>query len=135
MSSDPIRIAATLHAALEAGASGDALRDHFADTAVTIEHPNVLKPGGATSGLDEMLAASATGAALLKSQRYDVRSAEAVGDLAIMRLTWTGVIAADVGPFRAGQELVDHIAQFIDTDGQRIVSIETFDCYEPFTPA
>jgi hypothetical protein len=133
VASDPIRIVAALHAALEAGVSGDALRDHFADSAVTIEHPNVLKPRGARSRLDEMLAASAAGAALLRSQRYAVHSAEAVGDMAIVRLTWTGVIATDAGPFRAGQELIAHIAQFVRTDGQRIVSIETYDCYEPFT--
>lgn len=80
-----------------------------------------------------MSAASSAGAGMLRSQRYDVRDAVAVGDTAVVRLTWTGVVAADVGPLRAGQELVAHIAQFVVTDGERIVSIETYDCYEPFT--
>jgi hypothetical protein len=54
------------------------------------------------------------------------------GSLAIVRLTWTGVIARSVGSFREGQVLSAHIAQFIDTRDGRIASIETFDCYEPF---
>ena len=135
MSGDPIGIAVALHAALESGVSGGALRDHFADSAVTVEHPNVLKPTGARSALDEMLAASEAGAKLLSSQRYVVRSADAIGDMAVLRVTWSATIAADVGPFHAGQELVAHIAQFVQTDGERIVSIETYDCYEPFPRA
>lgn len=35
--------------------------------------------------------------------------------------------------FRAGQTLTAHIAQFISTRDGRIASIETFDCYEPFS--
>jgi ketosteroid isomerase-like protein len=53
-------------------------------------------------------------------------------DIVICRLTWTGVLAKTVGPFREGQILKAHIAQFIETRGGRIASIETFDCYEPF---
>lgn len=58
MSSSPIEIARALHAALEAGAHGDALKPYFTDDARTIEHPNLIKPRGGTAGLDQMLAAS-----------------------------------------------------------------------------
>ena len=54
------------------------------------------------------------------------------GSLAVFRLTWTGEIARDIGPFRKAQKLTAHIAQFINTRGDRIARIETFDCYEPF---
>ena len=47
-------------------------------------------------------------------------------------LTWRGRIAGDVGPFREGQELTAHIAQFIETRDGRVARIETYDCYEPF---
>jgi ketosteroid isomerase-like protein len=78
-----------------------------------------------------MLEASQSGASLLESQHYDVQSALEVGDTAIVRLTWTGVIARAVGPFRAGQVLTAHVAQFITAVEGRIASIETYDCYEP----
>jgi hypothetical protein len=132
MSRDPVTVATSLLRALEAGKRGEDLRKHFAPTASTVEHPNRLKPEGARVTLDQMLAAAEAGAGLLSSQRYDVRSAVAAGDTAILRLTWSGVIARDTGPFRHGDELVAHVAQFVETSAGLITAIETFDCYEPF---
>lgn len=132
MAGDSVTVATSLLQALEAGQRGEDLRKYFAPSASTTEHPNRLKPEGARTTLDQMLAASEVGAGLLSSQRYDVRSAVAAGDTAILRLTWSGVIARDAGPFRRGDELVAHIAQFVETTGGLITSIETFDCYEPF---
>lgn len=128
----PITTARALHAALEAGASGEVLRALFTPHATTLEHPNAIKPQGSETTLDQMISASIAGAKLLSQQRYELVDAIAHGDLAIMRLVWTGTIAADAGPFRAGQQLRAHIAQFITTEGNRISRIETFDCYEPF---
>tara|TARA_R100000365_G_C2732710_1_gene62652 strand:+ start:489 stop:929 length:441 start_codon:yes stop_codon:yes gene_type:complete len=132
MPSTPIATARRLHSALEAGSNGEALRAHFTPNASTIEHPNAIKPHGATATLDQMLAASSAGARLLGKQHYEVIDAVEYGELAVLRILWTGAIAEDAGPFRAGQELRAHIAQFITTEGDRISRIETFDCYEPF---
>lgn len=127
----PVAIARRLHTALEAGRHGEELRHLFTDDAITLEHPNLIKPAGATSDLAQMLSASTAGAGLLSSQRYEVRDALGSGDLAVLRVRWTGVIARDIGPFREGQRLTAHIAQFVRTREGRIVSIETYDCYEP----
>jgi ketosteroid isomerase-like protein len=132
MASSPIAIARALHAALESGQHGDALRVLFTDDARMVEHPNLLKPSGSTAELAQMLTASSAGAELLAKQSYDVHSALELGSHAILRLTWTGVIARDVGPFRAGQVLTAKIAQFIQTRDGRVASIETYDCYQPF---
>ena len=113
-----------LHRALEAGRSGEELRRYFTADAVTVEHPNLIKPAGAHTPLDEMLAGSAKGVELLASQQYDVHSTQRCGDTTIVRLTWTGVL-------RTGDRLVAHIAQFVETRDGLISSIETFDCYEP----
>jgi ketosteroid isomerase-like protein len=133
MVDSPLTIARALHHALEAGKSGAELRALFTDDAQTIEHPNKIKPAGAVSALAQMLAASQAGAQLLARQTYDVQHELEHGNLAVCRLTWTGVIRRSVGPFREGQVLQAHIAQFIATREGRISSIETFDCYEPFT--
>jgi hypothetical protein len=132
MSTSPIAVARALHAALEAGKHGDELRSFFTEDAVTVEQPNLLKPAGARTELDGLMKASTAGASLLVKQSYDVHSAMEQGSLAVLRLTWTGEIARDVGPFRKGQKLTAHIARFIDTREGRIARIETFDCYEPF---
>lgn len=132
MDKSPLEIARALHAALEAGKHGEELRALFTPDASTLEHPNLIKPSGASVPLDRMLAASSAGAGLLAKQTYAVRSAIAHGNLAILRLVWTGVIARDAGPFRAGQVLTAHIAQFIETRDGCVACIETFDCYEAF---
>ena len=138
----PLEAARALHAALESGLHGEALRPYFTPDATVLEHPNDIKPKGAIGSVENMIAESTRGAGLLSSQTYAVREAiehapetEALGlarDLAILRLTWTGIIARDLGPFRAGQVLTAHIAQFIHVRHGRVASIETFDCYEPF---
>lgn len=128
----PISVARALHAALEGGRHGDELRALFMDDVTTLEHPNLIRPRGTPSDLAAMLAASSAGAGLLSAQRYEVRDALEVGDLAVLRIRWRGVVASDMGPFRAGQEPVAHIARFVRTRGGRIASIETYDCCEPF---
>src|SRR5690606_9085488 len=97
------------------------------------ERPSLVKPAGAVTELEAMLSNSTAGAALLARQSYDVHSAVEHGSLAILRLTWTGEIARDIGPFRKGQVLTAHIAQFVETRDGRIARIETYDCYEPLS--
>lgn len=128
---DPVDIALSLHRALEAGAHGEALRPLFTDDAETVEHPNLVRPAGSTARLEQMLAASTSGAALLAEQRYALRAAHSHGPLAVLRVGWTGVVARDAGPLRAGQLLTAELAQFIETRAGRIARIETFDCYAP----
>ena len=128
----PLEAARALHAALESGLHGEALRPYFTPDATVLEHPNAIKPKGAIGSVENMIAESTRGAGLLSSQTYAVREAIEHADLAILRLTWTGIIARDLGPFRAGQVLTAHIAQFIHVRHGRVASIETFDCYEPF---
>lgn len=134
MAGSPLAVARSLHAALEAGQHGAALRPLFTEDAVVVERPNVLRPAGAVLGLDAVLEGSTRGAALLARQSYAVHSALEHGALAVLRLTWTGEIARDVGAFRRGQVLTAHIAQFVETRGGRVARLETYDCYEPLVP-
>ena len=130
--STPLQVARALHAALESGLHGDALRPYFTEDASVLEHPNLIKPKGARIPIQNMIAESSKGAGLLSKQTYALREGIEHGDTAILRLTWTGIVARDLGPFRAGQVLTAHIAQFIVVRDGRVASIETFDCYEPF---
>lgn len=132
MSRSPIAIARDLYDAIEAGKHGAELRAFFTADAVTVERPNLLKPAGARTELEDMVEAASAGASLLAWQSYEVRSAIELGTLAVLRVTWTGEIARDVGAFRKGQKLTAHIAQFIETRGCLVAGIETYDCYEPF---
>jgi hypothetical protein len=79
-----------------------------------------------------MLAGSTAGAELLSQQRFDLHDAQAFGDTAVLRLTWSCTIATARGPFAHGQVLTAHIAQFVTVRDGLVDRIETFDCYEPF---
>jgi len=132
---DSADLVRSFYTAIEAGTRGDALARFVADDVRTIERPNALVPTGRVSDRAAMLAASEAGAELLASQRYDVISIVDLDGLVIARLTWTGVVAHDAGPFRAGQSLTAHIAQFVRVRDGRIAEIETYDCHEPFAAA
>lgn len=121
------------YTAIEQGRHGDELSEYLAADAITWEHPNVLVPGGRLSDRAAMLAASSAGASLLTRQRYEIHWLREVDDTVAVRLTWRGTVAADAGPFHAGQELTAHIAQFVTVRDGRIAEIETYDCYEPFS--
>ena len=133
MSLSPIALVRALHGALEAGAHGPALQPFFTPDASTVESPNLIKPRGAEIVLEQILSNSTAGAGLLAQQRYEIVDAIEHGNLAILRLFWTGTIARDVGPFRTGQQLRAHIAQFVSTNEGLISKIETYDCYEPLS--
>ncbi len=127
-----VSAALALPRALGAGLHGEAIRHLYTDDATSTEHPNPIAPRGATYSVAELVAGSDAGAALLSSQRYDIRDVREIGDLVIFRYTWTGVVGVERGPFAAGQEIVAHIAAFATITAGRISRFETYDCYEPF---
>jgi hypothetical protein len=128
-----LEIVHALYGALEGAALSEALAvELFTDDARTIEHPNLLKARGAVASRAEMAAQAKKGAAILASQRYEVHQAIESAGAVTVRLTWTGVMAVDLGPLRSGQVLKAHVAQFFAIRGRRIATIETYDCYEPF---
>ncbi|MGC0369054.1 nuclear transport factor 2 family protein [Microbacterium sp. SLBN-111] len=110
----------------------DDLRHVLASDVSVIEHPNALVRSGARRDLAQTLEGFHRGKALLRAQTFDVHDVLVQGDRAAVRATWTGVIAHDAGPFRAGQELVAHVAATLVVRDGLIVEHETFDCYEPF---
>jgi ketosteroid isomerase-like protein len=135
MSKSAIEVVKGLHKALENGLHGEALSEFFAPNAVFVEYPNPVTPKGATRNPSEAAAGSKSGAELLAWQRYELRDFFEQRDIVIARVTWTAEIGRDRGPFRAGQRMTAHLAQFITVREGRITRLETYDCYEPFVAA
>ena len=100
-----------------------------------VEHPNPVRPAGATSNVEQTLAGFRAGKALLSRQTFDVHEVLVCGERAAVRTTWSGTIARDAGPYQAGTTLVSHIGGFLTVRDGRVVEHETFDCYEPFPTA
>jgi ketosteroid isomerase-like protein len=95
------------------------------------EHPNAITPGGATRDLSATLAGFRAGKALLREQDFTIHEVLSVGTRAAVGATWRGVVGVDAGPYRAGQELVAHVAALLSVRDGQVVQHETFDCYEP----
>lgn len=110
----------------------DDLRPLLADDLRVTEHPNRLVPQGAVRDRAGTLAGFRAGKGLLSVQTFDVHEVLVNGPRAAVRATWRGVVGVDAGPFRAGQELVAHVAGLLTVRGGAVVEHETFDCYEPF---
>lgn len=117
--------------ALESGVVGEELAAHWTDDVETITHPNVIAPNGSRADRAMMIAASRSGAALLRRQRYEIHDLRAIDDLVVARIAWSGEVAVDAGELRAGRTLTAQLAQFFDLRDGRIARIETFDCYPP----
>ncbi|MDR7275730.1 nuclear transport factor 2 family protein [Catenuloplanes atrovinosus] len=112
----------------------DELRALLSPGVRVTEHPNALVPAGAVRDLEATVAGFRSGKALLREQVFEVHEVLSDGPRAAVRATWRGVVGADAGPFRAGQELVAHVAALLTVDDGRVLAHETFDCYEPFAP-
>lgn len=113
------------------GSSADQLRELLADDLRVTEHPNLVSPRGAVRDLDATLAGFEAGKALLAAQRFDVHEVIVSSERVAVRATWSGTIGVDAGHFRAGQELIAHVASLLTVRGGRIAEHETYDCYEP----
>ena len=110
----------------------EALRQVFADDAEQIEWPNRLKPDGDRRKGAEIWDAAANGAAVLKSQNYDVLNQFASGDLLVLEFTWTGVLAVSIGSLSAGDTMRAHCTAVMELEAGRIRRLRNYDCFEAF---
>ena len=97
-----------------------------------VEHPNPVRPEGATSNVEQAIGGFRADKALLSRQTFNVHEVLVCGERAAIRTTWSGTIARDAGPYVAGTTLTAHIGGFLTVRDGRVVDHETFDCYEPF---
>ena len=113
--------------------SGEHELRELLDAAVRVDElPNLLAPKGASRDLEQTVIGFRAGKSLLREQSCDVHEILVDGERAAVRATWRGVIGVDAGGFRAGQELVAHLAALLTVRDGRIVHHATYDCYEPF---
>jgi len=95
-----------------------------------VERPNMITPAGSERDGAAMRAALEKGRQLLAWQSYEVRDHVADGDTVVTRMRWTGELAVDAGPWRAGTRMSAWCVAHYRLSGGRIVRIEQHDCYE-----
>lgn len=100
----------------------DAVAALLADDVEVIEHPNKLNPAGARYDKAALRAAGERGAAILASERYDVRGLIVEGDRASVQTTWTGVL-------RSGETMTAQICSVFEVKDGKIWRQEQYDCF------
>jgi ketosteroid isomerase-like protein len=119
-------------AALEAGATGDALAAFFTPDVVQEEFPNRLVPAGALRDLAALLEGAERGQLVMRSQRYEVLNTIAAGDQVALEVQWTGTLAIDLGTLAAGSEMRARFGVFLVLRDGRIARQHNYDCFEPW---
>jgi ketosteroid isomerase-like protein len=119
-------------AALEGGATGEALAAFYAPEVVQEEFPNRLSPLGARKDLAAILAAASRGQQMMAVQRYEILEVVASGDRVAVEFRWAGTLAIPVGSLPAGCEMWGHFAVFMEFRDGRIVAQRNYDCFEPW---
>jgi ketosteroid isomerase-like protein len=119
-------------AAVEGGATGEALARWFTPDVVQEEFPNRLMPTGARRGLQELLDGAERGQTVISAQRYEVLSAIASGDKVALEVQWTGTLAIPLGSLPAGGEMRARFGVFLDFRDGRIAAQRNYDCFDPF---
>src|SRR5262245_1263215 len=119
-------------AALEGGATGEALASFYAPQVVQQEFPNRLLPHGARRDLAAILDAAERGQEVMASQRYELLCAMADGDRVAVEFLWSGTLSVPVGSLPAGAEMRGRFACFLEFRDGRIVAQRNYDCFEPW---
>jgi ketosteroid isomerase-like protein len=92
------------------------------DVQVT-EHPNKLNPSGAKYDRAALRAAGERGAAILASERYDVRAMTCEGDRVVAQIAWTATL-------KDGRSMRAHICSVIELRDGLVWRQEQYDCFE-----
>jgi len=119
-------------AALEAGATADALARFFTPDAEQVELPNRLNLSGSRSDLATLKARADQGKKLLREQHYEIRSIVANGDAVAVEARWSAVLAVPVATLAESAVMKAHFAMFFVFEGGRIRSQRNYDCFEPW---
>lgn len=129
---DNIERARQYLAALEGSASTSSPFAFLAPDIRQIEYPNQFVPKGAERDLAAMREAAVRGRRVIRSQRYEVRSALANDDEVALEVLWTGVLAIAVGSLAAGDEMRAHFGVFLNFRDGLITRQRNYDCFDPF---
>ena len=125
-------IAKTYLAALEAGATGDALVAFFTDDVVQEEFPNRLVPAGARRDLAALLDGAVRGQKVMRAQRFELLTAVENGDTVALEVQWTGTVAVALGSLPAGGQMRARFAVFLEFRGDKIARQRNYDCFDPW---
>src|SRR5262245_25816329 len=126
---DLLDLTRSYFAALEAGATGEALAAFYAPEVVQEEFPNRLVANGARRDLAAILDAAVRGRKVMSAQRYEVLNVVVSGERVAVEFRWAGTLEVPLGPLPAGGEMRGRFAMFMEFRDGRIVAQRNYDCF------
>ena len=100
-----------------------------------VEHPNFVSPPGSRRDRSALLASFEAGRRLMGEQRLEDSEVLPAGDCVVARAAWSGTLAVDAAPARAGSTLRARLAMFFTIRDGPVLRRENDDCYEPLPVA
>jgi ketosteroid isomerase-like protein len=107
------------------------LGDLLHEDVLFIEHPNLVSPQGSRRDRAALLESFEAGRRLMAEQRLEGVEILPAGDHVVARAAWSGTLAVDAPPLRAGSTLRARLAMFFTVRDGRVFRQENYDCYEP----
>lgn len=129
---DNAALARRFIAAVERGATGDALAEFLHDEVEQHELPNRLFADGVRRDRAALLDSAEKGQKVLRSQSYEVLNVVASGEHVAVEMRWRGELAVPLGALKAGAMLTGQFAFFLEVRDGRIVRMRNYDCYDAF---
>lgn len=127
-----LRTARAYLKALEDSRLGAEVATLFDEAIVFTEHPNRIKPAGATADRSRMTANSETGKSILRSQSYEIQNAVCDGDKVALQVLWKGVVDIPMGDLKPGDTMVCFSGMFLTFKDGKIIRQHNYDCFPPF---
>jgi ketosteroid isomerase-like protein len=107
----------------------DEVATYLHDDVEVIEHPNKLNPTGQRYDKGALRAGGERGAALLASERYEIRSMIVEGNRAAVLIDWSGTLRIAAGPMPAGHVMRAQIYSVIELADGKVWRQEQYDCF------
>lgn len=112
---------------------GHVLEGYFSPEIKQIELPNAFKPTGETRDLSALKADLEKAKGVINGQRYEVTKTLADADSVMFEMVWSGTMAIDMPPLKAGQDLRAHCIAVFDFANGKVTGLRNYDCFEPFS--
>ncbi|TGK25808.1 nuclear transport factor 2 family protein [Leptospira yasudae] len=96
------------------------------------EYPNALTKKVTISNWDDLFRRMPAGKNLLKRQIFRMQNYLESGDTVVVEADWEATIRADLGPFKADQNLKAYFCMIFEFKENQIYRQKNYDCFEPF---
>jgi ketosteroid isomerase-like protein len=91
-----------------------------------------LNRNGQTSDVAETVSRSARSKEVLRAQTFAITSMVESGATVVIEARWSGELAVDVGPLKAGKTMAADFCMVFEFRDGLIHRVRNYDCFAPF---